>query len=135
MSCSEQLDRVSPSWRSTLQDMSVGVHLDGDLSVPEHLHDGPRGNALGKQERRAPVPQIMQPQPVQASPLPQLIPALVQVARLDWRADQKQGRCAAPLTRPPPAPCWGRPPATGAPPQREAPSDQSPAPARLTGEA
>jgi hypothetical protein len=31
----------------------VGVHRDADLSVPEHLHDDPIGNALGKQQRRA----------------------------------------------------------------------------------
>jgi hypothetical protein len=38
------------------QDMSVGVHRDADLRVPEHLHDDPIRDALGKQQRCAPVP-------------------------------------------------------------------------------
>jgi hypothetical protein len=47
-----------------------------------------------KQQRRAPVPQVMQPEPVQASPPPQFIPPPVHVARLNWRADQG-GACGA----------------------------------------
>ena len=59
-SSSEQLvDGVGRLLAKHRQDMRVGVHRDADLRVPEHLHDGPRGNALGKQERRAPMPQIM----------------------------------------------------------------------------
>jgi hypothetical protein len=50
------------------KDVRVGVHRDADLRVPEHLHDDLIGNALGKQQRCAPVPQVMQPEPVQASP-------------------------------------------------------------------
>jgi 8-oxo-dGTP diphosphatase len=54
--------------------------------MPEHLHNDPIRNALRKQQRRAPVPQVMQPEPVQASAAPQLVPAPVHVARLDRRA-------------------------------------------------
>ena len=32
------------------QDMGVGVHRGADLRVPEHLHDDPIGNPLGKQQ-------------------------------------------------------------------------------------
>ena len=61
---SEQLiDRVGRFLAKHRRDMDVGVHRDADLSVPEHLHDGPRGNGLGKQERGTPVPQVMQPEP------------------------------------------------------------------------
>jgi hypothetical protein len=52
------------------QDVGVGVHCHPNLGVPEHIHDGPRGHTLGKKERGTSVPQVMQPQPVQASPLP-----------------------------------------------------------------
>jgi len=48
------------------QDVGVGVHRDPDLRVTEHIHDGPRRDALGEQERGTTVPQVMQPEPVQA---------------------------------------------------------------------
>ena len=63
MSRSEQLvygvGRFLPKHR---QDVRVGVHRHADLRVPEHLHDDPIGNALRKQQRCAPVPQVMQPE-------------------------------------------------------------------------
>jgi hypothetical protein len=68
-------------------DGGVAVHRDADLGVTEYLHDGPGEDALGKQERRAPMPQIMQPEPVQVGLPPRLIPAPVHVARLDRRPD------------------------------------------------
>ena len=35
------------------EDVSVEVHRDGDLRVSEDLHDQPRVNALGRQQRGA----------------------------------------------------------------------------------
>jgi hypothetical protein len=77
-SCPEQVvHRVIGLLPKLGQDVRVGVHRDTDLAVPEHLHDGPRGNTLSQEDRCAPVPQVVQPQQVQASLGPQLIPALV----------------------------------------------------------
>src|SRR6266566_7280905 len=80
---SEQLiDRAGRLLAQHRQDMRVGVHRDADLRVTEHLHDDPIWNAFRKQESRTAVPQVMQPEPVQTSSAPQLIPAPVHVARL-----------------------------------------------------
>jgi hypothetical protein len=68
--------------------MRVGVHRDANFRVPEYLHGDPIRNALGEQQRCTPMPQVMQPKPVQASPPPQLLPPSVHVARLNWYADQ-----------------------------------------------
>ena len=79
-SYSEQLiDGVGRLLAQHRQDMRVGVHRDADLRVPEHLHDDPIRNALGKQSRCTPRPQVTQSKQVQASPPPQLISAPVHV--------------------------------------------------------
>jgi hypothetical protein len=52
MSCSEQLiDGVGRFLTEHRQDVGVGVHRHPDLRVSEHVHGGPRGHALGEQER------------------------------------------------------------------------------------
>jgi hypothetical protein len=48
-----------------------------------------RADALGEQERGASVQHVMQPEPVQASPLP-LVPAPVHVPRLETRPDRRR---------------------------------------------
>jgi hypothetical protein len=67
--------------------MGIGVHRHANLRVAEHFHDGARGHALSEQERGTSVPQVMQSEPVQARRLTQLVPATVDVTRLDRCAD------------------------------------------------
>ena len=69
--------------------MRVGVHRHADLAVPEHFHDGAGRDTLSQEERRASVPQVVQTEPVQASFGPQLVPAPVDIPRLDRRSDRR----------------------------------------------
>ena len=60
MSRPEQLvDGVGRLLAKHRQDVSVGVHRHPDLCVPEHVHDGPGGYALGEQERGTSMPQVV----------------------------------------------------------------------------
>jgi 2-polyprenyl-3-methyl-5-hydroxy-6-metoxy-1,4-benzoquinol methylase len=53
----EQLvGRVGCLFAQLRQHVSVGVHRDADLGVPEHLHDCSGGDAPGEQESRTSVP-------------------------------------------------------------------------------
>ena len=40
----------------------IRIHRHADLTVAEHLHDGPRRDALSQQERRTSVPQVLEPE-------------------------------------------------------------------------
>jgi hypothetical protein len=64
------------------------------LRVPEDLQHHSRGHVLGKQERCAGVPQVVEANAANTCLGDQLIEEAVQIARLDHRAD---GRGEAPL--------------------------------------
>jgi hypothetical protein len=49
------------------------VHRDRELRVPQHVHDHPWRHVLGQEKRRAGMPQVMKPDPPNASPLDQLL--------------------------------------------------------------
>jgi hypothetical protein len=69
--------------------VGVDVHRDGDGTVPEQFHDGPAVDALGEEQRRAGVLQIVQPDAPDAGGVAQRVEVPIEVPRLDRRADRR----------------------------------------------
>jgi hypothetical protein len=46
-----------------VEDVAVEVHQRGDLRVPEQVHHHPRRHLLRQEQRRAPVPLVVEPRP------------------------------------------------------------------------
>jgi len=64
------------------RDRRVRLHRERELRVAEDLHRDPRVHAPRGQERRQPVPEPVQPEPLHADLAPQPVPGPLDVARL-----------------------------------------------------
>jgi hypothetical protein len=73
-----------PLW----QCVAVTIHSLAEDGVAEDLHHGSWIDTLREQERRAAMAQVVQPQPMRADPVPQLLKASIDVPRLHRRPER-----------------------------------------------
>lgn len=71
-------------------DVAVGVHRQADLRMTEQFHHHARMHALGKQETRARMAQIVKPDAAQFRIADDPIEIHVQGARLKGRSDSRR---------------------------------------------